>query len=218
MQKTNNEPLFEILRMPPENTNSVLVSVGDDAVIFDPWGHADAWSKLLESRGLNLRAIYATHGHSDHISAAPALAEKYNIQWFLNHADHDLVLWGNPLLDFFQIPHIEPDYRRPSDIAGGHTDILPGVSMDVIETPGHSAGGLSYYFPDFGILLTGDTLFRDSVGRCDLPGGDESVLRQSVAKIYAMNLPDEIYVVHGHGLDSTIGILKKQNPFFKSGD
>lgn len=100
MQSQNKEPKFEILHMPPENTNSVLVSFGDDAIIFDPWGRADAWEKLLESRGLRLRAIYATHGHSDHISAAPMLAEKYDVPWYMNHGDNDLIMWGNPLLDF----------------------------------------------------------------------------------------------------------------------
>lgn len=76
-------------------------------------------------------------------------------------------------------------------------------------------GGMMYYFPDFEILLTGDTLFRDSVGRCDLPGGDENALHQTISKLYEMNLPDETYVVHGHGVDSTIEILKRENPYFK---
>ena len=69
------EPQFEVLHMPPENTNSLLVTVGKEAVIFDAWGNAVDWEKLLESRGLRLRAIYSTHGHGDHISAAPFLAE-----------------------------------------------------------------------------------------------------------------------------------------------
>lgn len=212
----NNEPKFEILHMPPENTNSVLVSVGRDAVIFDAWGRAADWEKLLTERGLRLRAIYSTHGHSDHISAAPDLAAAHDVPWYMNAADNDLIMWGNALLDFFEMPHIQPDYRRPTDLHAGEFEILSGVRMQVIETPGHSAGGLAFYFPDFGILLTGDTLFRDSFGRYDLPGGNADILRASIAKLYDMNLPDETYVVHGHGVDSTIGILKAQNPFFRS--
>lgn len=211
----NNEPKFEILHMPPENTNSLLVSVGDAAVIFDPWGRAADWEKLLNDRHLNLRAIYATHGHTDHISAAPELAEKYNVPWYMNSGDNDLVLWGNPLLDFFEMPHIPDNYRRATDVVAGETEILPGVNMTAIATPGHSAGGMAYLFPDFGILLTGDTLFRDSVGRYDFPGADADALRASIARLYDLNLPDETYVVHGHGVDSTIGLLKTQNPYFK---
>lgn len=215
MPNQNNTPNFEVLHMPPENTNSLLVTSGGDAVIFDAWGRADAWEKLLESRGLRLRAIYSTHGHGDHISAAPELAEKYNVPWYLNSEDNVLISWSDGLLEYFGLPKPDGNYRAPTDIDSGNIEILPNIYMDVIETPGHSAGGMSYYFPDFGVLVTGDTLFRDSCGRYDLPGGDMNALMQSIAKIYEMNLPDETYVVHGHGIDSTIGILKKENPYFK---
>ena len=215
MPNQNNIPNFEVLHMPPENTNSLLVTSGDDAVIFDAWGRADAWEKLLESRGLRLRAIYSTHGHGDHISAAPELAEKYNVPWYLNSEDNVLISWSDGLLEYFGLPKLDGNYRAPTDIDSGNIEILPNIYMDVIETPGHSAGGASYYFPDFGVLVTGDTLFRDSCGRYDLPGGDMNALMQSISKIYQMNLPDETYVVHGHGVDSTIGLLKKENPYFK---
>ncbi len=208
------KPQFEVIRMQPENTNSVLVSCGTDCVIFDPWGHVDAWQELLNARHLHLVAIYATHGHSDHISAAPQLAAAYNVPWYLNPRDNDLILWGNPILDMFQLPNIPADYTRPTPLGAGTVKILDGLDMNIIETAGHSAGGMTYHFPDYGILITGDTIFRDGVGRCDLPTGDVKQLRTSIDKIYDMNLPNETYVVHGHGLDSTIGILKESNPYF----
>ncbi len=215
MPQNNDMPNFEILHMPPENTNSVLVTRGNDAVIFDAWGRVADWEKLLTARGLRLRAIYSTHGHGDHIAAAPILAEKYNIPWFLNSEDDVLISWSNNLLKYFGLPEIENNYRRPTDLESGTLEILPGVFADVIESPGHTPGGVMYYFPDFGILLTGDTLFRDSCGRYDLPGGDANALMQSVSKLYEMNLPNETYVVHGHGMDSTISQLKSENPYFK---
>lgn len=215
MPQNNDAPNFEVLHMPPENTNSVLVTCGNDAVIFDAWGQVADWEKLLAARGLRLRAIYSTHGHGDHIAAAPMLAEKYNIPWFLNSEDDVLISWSNNLLKYFGLPEIENDYRRPTDLESGTIEILPGVFADVIESPGHTPGGVMYYFPDFGILLTGDTLFRDSCGRYDLPGGDANALMQSISKLYEMNLPDETYVVHGHGVDSTIGMMKTENPYFK---
>lgn len=215
MPQNNDMPNFEVLHMPPENTNSVLVTRGNDAVIFDAWGRVADWEKLLTARGLRLRAIYSTHGHGDHIAAAPILAEKYNIPWFLNSEDDVLISWSNNLLKYFGLPEIENNYRRPTDLESGTLEILPGVFADVIESPGHTPGGVMYYFPDFGILLTGDTLFRDSCGRYDLPGGDANALMQSVSKLYEMNLPNETYVVHGHGVDSTISQLKSENPYFK---
>lgn len=215
MPQNNDMPNFEVLHMPPENTNSVLVTRGNDAVIFDAWGRVADWEKLLAARGLRLRAIYSTHGHGDHIAAAPMLAEKYNIPWFLNSEDDVLISWSNNLLKYFGLPEIENNYRRPTDLESGTLEILPGVFADVIESPGHTPGGVMYYFPDFGILLTGDTLFRDSCGRYDLPGGDANALMQSISKLYEMNLPNETYVVHGHGVDSTISQLKSENPYFK---
>lgn len=215
MPVNNIEPKFEVLHMPPENTNSVLVTVGTDAVIFDAWGNSKDWEKLLESRGLRLIAIYSTHGHGDHISAAPMLAEKYDVPWYLNSEDNVLISWSNNLLKYFGLPLIEGNYRQPTDIEAGEKEILPGLFVDIIETSGHTPGGVAYYFPDYGVLLTGDTLFRDSFGRYDLPGGDANAIMQSISKLYEMNFPDETFVVHGHGIDSTIALLKKENPYFK---
>lgn len=215
MQK-NNDVKFEVLHMPPTNTNSLLVSRGTDAVIFDAWGKAADWERVLLERGLNLRAIYSTHGHPDHISAAPALARAFNIDWYLNKNDEYLIGWGNELLDMFGIPHIHENYKKPIHISTGIIEILPDVQMEIMESPGHTPGGLMFYFPQYQILMTGDTLFAESFGRFDFPGGDEDALKQSIANLYNMDLDDGVYVVHGHGMDTTIEWLKKHNQFFKA--
>ncbi len=194
--------------MEPEFTNSVLVTSGGDCAIFDAWGRADDWIKLLDSRGVRPVAIYATHGHSDHISAAPALAAHYNIPWFMNQLDVPLVLWGNGILDFWELPRIADDFVRPHDLRPGRVKILDNIEMDIIASPGHSLGGVMFYFPEYKILLTGDTIFRDGVGRTDLPGGDEKVLRQSIANLMARDLPDDTHLIHGHGDDSIMGAVK----------
>ena len=215
MQK-NNEVKFEVLHMPPTNTNSVLVSVGTDCVIFDPWGKAADWEKVLLERGLKLCAIYATHGHPDHISAAPALARAFNVDWFVNVNDNYLIGWANEFLDMFGLPHIHEGFKKPINITEGLVEILPGVKMQIIESPGHTPGGVMFYFPEYKILLIGDTLFQESVGRYDMPGGDEKKLFESIHNLYEMNLDDGTYIVHGHGMDTTIGWLKQHNPFFHS--
>ena len=196
--------------MEPKFTNSVLVTSGADAVIFDAWGRGDAWEKLLNTRKLNLRAIYATHGHSDHISAAPELAKIYNVPWFLNSADVPLILWGNQILDFWELPRIADDFVRPHDLRAGKTKILGDMDMEIIAAPGHSAGCVMFYFPEYKILLSGDTIFRDGVGRVDLPGGNADELKKTISELVARNLPDNTYVVHGHGADSMMRDIKKR--------
>ena len=215
MQK-NNDVKFEVLHMPPTNTNSLLVAKGTDAIIFDAWGKAKDWEKVLLERGLKLRAIYSTHGHPDHISAAPSLARAFNIDWYLNKNDEYLIGWGNELLDMFGIPHIHDNYKKPIHISAGNIEILPDLNMEIMESPGHTPGGLMFYFPQYKILMTGDTLFADSFGRFDFPGGDENQLMQSIHNLYDMDLDDETYIVHGHGMDTTIEWLKKHNQFFKA--
>ncbi len=205
---------FEVLRMPPVNTNSLLVSNKKDCVIFDAWGRASDWCTLLDKRGLKLRAIYTTHGHNDHLSAAPELAKHYNIDWFLNMRDEPLVLWGNQILDFWELPHIPSDYTKPKALNAGTIQVLPGVPVQIMETPGHSLGGMVFYFPEQKVLMTGDTIFRDGIGRYDLPGGNTDDLHKSISKLVDRNFPDDTYVVHGHGDDSVIGWLKENNPWF----
>lgn len=213
MQK-NNAVKFEVLHLPPENTISMLVSVGHDAVIFDAWGRASDWENVLSERGLNLRAIYATHGHPDHISAAPALAKKFDVDWFLSEKDNFLIGWGNGLLDMFNIPQITPDYKKPKNIPLGTIEILPGIDMEVMESPGHTPGGLMFYFPKYNILMVGDTLFQESYGNTAFPGGDEKQLFESIRKLYKKDFPDGTWVIHGHGMETSIGWLKKHNKFF----
>lgn len=205
---------FEILQMPPINTVSVLLSVGNDCVIFDAWGRASDWEKLLLERGLNLKTIYSTHGHADHISCAPELAEKFNIPWYMNHLDLPLIEWGAGLLEYFELPKIKPDYKKPMDLISGFYEML-GLPVHIIEMPGHSAGGVGFYFESEKVFIVGDTLFADSVGRYDLPGAGLAQLKESISKIYNMNMPDDTIVVFGHGPHSTIADLKKNNPYFK---
>ena len=214
--QTNDNVKFEVIHIPPTNTNSLLVSRGTDAVVFDAWGNAKDWERVLLERGLNLRAIYSTHGHPDHISAAPRLARAFNVDWYLNANDDYLIGWGNELLDMFGIPHVHENYKKPIHISAGIVEILPDVKMEIMESPGHTPGGLMFYFPQYQILMTGDTLFADSFGRFDFPGGDENQLKQSIHNLYEMDLDDGVYVVHGHGMDTTIEWLKKHNQFFKA--
>lgn len=214
MQQKLRNSKFELIQMPPQNTQSVILSDGDACVVFDPWGRADDWIRMLDKRGLKLSAIYVTHGHPDHIACAPILAEKYNVPWYLHPGDFRLVGWGNDLLLHFGLPPISMNNVRPTPLEIKRSKVLLNIHMDVYETPGHTPGGVAYHFPDEKMIIIGDTLFQESFGRYDLPGGDEKMLFRSISNIYAMNLPDDTEIVHGHGMATTIGWLKQNNPYF----
>lgn len=214
MQQKLRNSKFELVQMPPKNTQSVIVSNGGQCVIFDPWGHATDWTEILNQRGLKLHAIYITHGHPDHIACAPILAEKFNVPWFLHTGDFRLVGWGNDLLTYFGLPPINMDSERPTSLDTKRIEILPNLFMDIYETPGHTPGGVAYHFPDEKIMIIGDTLFQESIGRYDLPGGDEKMLMQSIHNLYNLNLPDDTEIIHGHGMATTVKWLKQNNPFF----
>lgn len=214
MQQKLRNSKFELIQMSPQNTQSLIVSIGGQCVIFDPWGSMDDWVRVLNERGLSLRAIYVTHGHPDHIACAPMLAEKYAVPWFLHSGDFRLVGWGNDLLAYFGLPPIDMNCVRPTPLDMKRSEILPDIFMDIYETPGHTPGGVAYNFPDEKMIIIGDTLFQNSVGRYDLPGGDEKMLMQSIANLYNLNLADDVEVVHGHGMATTIAWLKSNNPYF----
>lgn len=209
MQKNS----FEIVTMPPQNTNSVVVSVGSDCVIFDPWGRAGDWKKYLSQHGMTLRAIYSTHGHPDHISAAPDLVKEFGVPWYLHSDDFYLIGWGNDLLEYFGLKPIDANNAKPMVLDVLQKQIL-NLDVKIIETPGHTPGGVMYYFPNTHVLVAGDTVFQNSIGRYDLPRGNFNDLRQSVVKVCRLNLPDDTHVIHGHGEPTNIGFLRKNNPFF----
>lgn len=212
---TNQQNKFEMIQMSPQNTNSVVVFSGDKCVIFDPWGHLDDWKKYIAERGVTPIAIYATHGHSDHISAAAQIAAHFNVDWYMSHKDLNLIDWGNRLLQYFGLPLLSVNDKQPIDLISGEYTILSDIKMHVMALPGHTRGGMGFYFPDDGIFIIGDTLFQESFGCTDLPGGNEKVLFESIAKIYDMHLPDTTVVIHGHGMHTTIGRLKQNNHYFK---
>lgn len=195
-------------------TNCYLACSGAlDALIIDPGADAGKISKIVGHCRLTVRAYLITHGHMDHISALNPLWEQNQAPIAMHHAD---IIWAfspaNQMPPYFSVP------PRPGNIErilkGGEKWKEEGFNCEVIHTPGHSPGGVCFYFPDDDILFSGDTLFQDSIGRTDLPGGNMERLNKSL-KILA-KLPPDTKVYPGHGPETTIGHEVKGNPFLKS--
>ncbi|MFQ6778166.1 MAG: MBL fold metallo-hydrolase, partial [Alphaproteobacteria bacterium] len=212
-RKKQNKFQFYVVNMEPENTNSVLVTDGKNCVIFDSWGVPADWKKLLDDNGWNLVAIYSTHGHPDHISAAPGLVRLYNIDWFLHPNDKSLIGWGNDLLNQFGIDSLSSNDDVSRALPVERLEILDDLFVSVIELPGHTMGGVGYLFDDFNLFVVGDTIFKNGVGRFDLVGGNVGELKKSISKIYNLGLADDVFVVFGHGDCCNFYELKRENNY-----
>lgn len=185
--------------------NCTVLTRGDTAWIVDPGADAVLILKTLESLGAKPDAILLTHGHFDHIGAINDLQRAFpGLPVWMHPADRPYLTHPLNRMEPFY-----PGISEPSDVRDCRQ--LPNVT--VIETPGHTPGGVCYHFPEENLLLTGDTLFAGSVGRTDFPGGSLPVLQHSLAKLKM--LPDGTRVIPGHGPFTTVGDEKRGNPFLQ---
>ena len=181
-----------------------------DALIIDPGADAGAISKIVSHCRLTVRAYLITHGHVDHISGLAPLWAQMQAPIAMHGTDSKWAFGqANQMPPCFSVP------RRPENIErilkGGEKWKEEGFRYEVIHTPGHSPGGVCFYFPDDNILFSGDTLFQGGVGRTDLPGGDMKELTKSLQILAA--LPPDTKVYPGHGPETTIGREISSNPF-----
>lgn len=185
--------------------NSTLLIVNGEAWIVDPGAEATFLAAQLKKRELPLGAILLTHAHFDHIGAVNELERRFpGVPVYVG--EKDIPVLTHP---FNQLPPDYPAIRRPENLRSAA--LLEGV--EVIDTPGHTPGGVCYHFVEDKLLLAGDTLFAGSVGRTDFPGGDMATLMSSLEKL--KTLPDDTLVIPGHGRYTTIGEEKASNPFLQ---
>ncbi len=203
--------ILKTLVVGPIMENTYIIGSEDtlDAAIIDPGGDADRVIKEIESLKLNVRYILNTHGHGDHIGAISALKEHTGASYGIHASDIGLINRDNSW-----IAQAISDFRPPPnpDFHISDADIIPigDTNIRVIETPGHTQGGVCYYIENS--VFTGDTLFHGSIGRSDIPGGDGRQLIQSITS-RLLTLPGDTKVYPGHGDSSTISREKTTNPF-----
>lgn len=201
--------------VPPLGCNCTILGdpVTKRAIVVDPGGDSAHILQEVTKLGLTVSHILHTHAHFDHFLASGVMKQATGAALCL-HQD-DLDLWKN--LDvqcrMFGVPFISvpmPDYWLKDE----ERVLLGGHALVALHTPGHTPGSMSFYAPNEQLVLAGDTLFRGSIGRTDLWGGDFDAIEQSIReRLYTLD--DTTLVVTGHGPETEIGREKESNQFFR---
>lgn len=191
-----------------------------DCIVVDPADQGTNIYDALQKNGFRVKGILLTHGHFDHIWGLDALRDAVNAAAESDGLEPVKVYAHEDERELLRDAHknVSEQAGRPCTtyadvyVKDGQEISLAGMSCKVIATPGHTAGGCCYYFPEAGVLVAGDTLFMESVGRTDFPTGSMSTLVRSIKeKLFV--LPDDTKVYPGHGERTTIGHEKEYNPF-----
>jgi hydroxyacylglutathione hydrolase len=184
-----------------------------EAMVVDPGDGADEILRVVKDHGLSVKAIVFTHAHVDHVGAAAEVKAATGAPVYLHE---------NGLAGYAQIEMqatwlgLSVPARVEIDVPLRDGDVLRigSIEFNVLYTPGHSPGGISLWIPAEKKLIVGDTLFRDSIGRTDLPGGDSSLILASIRE-KLLTLPDDTMVLPGHGPATTIGHERECNVFLQ---
>jgi glyoxylase-like metal-dependent hydrolase (beta-lactamase superfamily II) len=202
-----------MLTVGPVQENCFLVrrDGSDRALIVDPGEEADRLLGVIDELGVTLEAILLTHTHFDHVGAVAPIARATSAPVWCPALETQVLA---NIMDFVPWEGFGPfeSYEADHTIAGGETLQLAGFDIDVVFTPGHSPGHVTYVIPDEQAMFSGDVLFQASVGRTDLPGGDHATLMASIADLLA-RYPDETRVHPGHMGLTTLGTERAHNPF-----
>ena len=202
--------------VPPLGCNCSIIGdpVTKQAVVIDPGGAPERILHEVEALGLTVSHILHTHAHLDHFLASSEIKKATGAVICL-HQD-DLQLWNNLELQcrvfgVSYVPALPPDH--------GLTDeekvMLGQVPIVALHTPGHTPGSISFYLPNDKLVLAGDTLFRGSIGRTDLWGGNFEAIEQSIReRLYTLD--EATTVITGHGPDTEIGVEKEMNQFVRA--
>jgi len=207
--------LLKIERIPTGTIqeNCYLIYNETSLLIIDPGAEAKKITEMIEKTDTTPVAILLTHTHYDHIGAVEELRHHYSIPVYVSPLEQDWL--SNPILNLSGLGRhddIADIIVQPADVEFELIDYdLGGIRFSVVPTPGHSIGSVSFIFDDF--VVTGDALFKGSIGRTDLHTGDMQQLLHSITT-YLFTLPDEFPAYPGHGDATTIEHEKKTNPFF----
>ena len=183
----------------------------DAGLVIDPGGNAEELLQYLKQEHISLQTIVNTHGHGDHIGADDRLRQATGARLLIHAADAPMLADARANLSAYMGFTVQ---AAPADaiLQDGETLQVGHMSFTVLHTPGHSPGGICLFGE--GVLFSGDSLFAESIGRCDFPGASETELVAALQK-KILPLPDDVKVYPGHGPGTTIGWERQHNPYLQ---
>jgi len=183
----------------------------DRALIVDPGDEPERLLHAIDELGVTLDGILLTHTHFDHVGAVAPVAEATGAEVWVPEIEKPVLA---DIMSFVPWPGFGPyeSYDAEHTLKGGEKLELAGFEIDVMFTPGHSPGHVTFSIPDQEVIFSGDVLFQGSVGRTDLPGGDWATLLESIRSLVD-NLSEDTTVHPGHMGLTTLGAERASNPF-----
>ena len=196
----------------PIQTNCYFLYREDtkDCLIIDPGYEADKIEAYVQKKQLHVAGILLTHGHFDHITAADEVRKKFQTKIYASGKEKELM--ADPRMNVSVMMGESVSLKADVWLEDGQELEMLGETMRCILTPGHTGGGMCFYFPKACMLFSGDTLFQESVGRTDFPTGSSRELIRSVREKLLV-LPEAVRVYPGHGLMTTIRDEQMFNPY-----
>lgn len=192
------------------NCYFVINAQTKEMLVVDPGDDAAMLIDAIEKAQLKPTAILLTHGHLDHASAAEEMSQKFGVKIYAHEAEKETL--GDSRMNLTAAFGLPKTFHADVFVKDEEELELIGCKIKVLFTPGHTPGGCCYYFNEQRLLFSGDTLFCESVGRTDFPGGSGSTLVRSIRE-KLLNLPEDVKVYPGHMSQTSIGTEKMYNPF-----
>ncbi|MGN0675297.1 MAG: MBL fold metallo-hydrolase [Oscillospiraceae bacterium] len=210
---------MKLIKIPPQGVFAVncyiVVTEAKNAVMIDaPWG-AERLLAEIEKQGAKLKKILLTHGHCDHIESLAEIAEKTGAEVYIHTLDEPKLTDPYTNLSEFFAAYLDESakpYDKAHCVSDGDVITQDELSFTVMHTPGHTSGSVCYIADD--VIFSGDTLFKNSIGRTDMPDGNYKALSESLKKLESFKGEHDDYrLLSGHGDDSTLNCEKRSNPF-----